>query len=187
MNTYSSPATLLSENRISMYCNNVDIYYNCKFTSGNWWRRYSIILLGRMQRHGDEKRRCREMYMRVFLIRKRQVTAMLTCPVVICSLCVLLWGPAPHLNNTKTGTAVLGGVRGVFSLWCEIPCGGATARLFTYSAILNYLPELYVKIPFCDSIPLWIITILRWVNVISYKYDGLDSLKLILIFIVLHL
>lgn len=59
--------------------------------------------------------------MRVFLIRKRQATAILTWAVVICSLYALLWRSAPHLNKTKAGTAVLGGgeavvCRDVFSL-----------------------------------------------------------------------
>lgn len=93
----------LSGNRTSIYCNNSEIYYNCKFTSGNWWRRYSMILLERMQWRLDEERGggWREIYMRLFLIRKRQVTAILTCAVVICSVYVLLWGSAPHLNKTK--------------------------------------------------------------------------------------
>lgn len=99
----------LSENRTSIYCNNSEIYYNCKFTS---WRRCSIILLGWMQRRRDEKRGWREIYMRVFLIRKRQETAILTRAVVICSVYVLLWGSAPHLNETKAGTVVLGGMGG---------------------------------------------------------------------------
>jgi hypothetical protein len=179
--TYSSPvATLSFKNRISIYCNNLEIYYNCKFTSWNWWRRHSMILLEWMERRRDEG--CRGVYMRVFLIQRRQVTAILTCAVVICSVYVLLGGPA------KADTAVLGGARG----WCLQPLMWSSLRrrnctLAHYSPILDCLLELHVKIRVCDSIPTLITTSLSWVNVICYEYHSLHSLKLILMFIFLHL
>jgi hypothetical protein len=182
----------LSENRISIYCNNLEINYNCKFTSGNWWRRYPIILLEWKQRHRDEKRGCREIYMRVFLIRKRQVTSILICAVVICSVYVLLGGSAPHSNETEADTVVVGRERG----WCvgvssvfdvKFPEAPQLHICSHTAPILDCLGELHMKIPFCDSIPMLITTILSWVNVICYEDHSLHSLKLIIMLIVLHL